>query len=306
MELIDNRYKLNKILADDLKNTSYLAADLWEDGKRCKLKLYNDIERYKGIIAYFMDNFITIKSVRHENLLKSEKFNIVKNIDGRKVNITQYYSIIEYTSAPTLDKVKNKLSIEEKLYIILQLCIALDYLHFRGIVYIYLSPSNVYITKDRRIKLRDLAIIQEIAINKDYDYLTRYFTSEEVLFGQGNINEKSDFYSLGMMIRYLFQDDFCLEVNEPFHVNKIYRFTEEQKTFLERQVLNFTKRNAPNRFGNLQEFISDMIRIFDLDYEYDIVKERENINFKTKIIGRQKEIEQILEVDDSFQLKNYN
>ncbi len=101
------------------------------------------------------------------------------------------------------------LSLEDRLYIILQLCTVLDFIHYRGLVYKYLSPSHIYVLEDNSIKLMDLATISERTINRYYDDLTRYFIAPEVLLEHDDIIDKeADKYSLGMIIAYLLTEDF--------------------------------------------------------------------------------------------------
>ena len=91
--------------------------ELWDNDKRLYMKLYNT-EKQENVIDYFIYNFMDLARIKHENLLLSYEFDIVDTIDGKRVNIKQYYSTIEYIDAPTLDEVYEEL-ILEKLDIII-------------------------------------------------------------------------------------------------------------------------------------------------------------------------------------------
>ncbi|NMA86847.1 MAG: protein kinase, partial [Tissierellia bacterium] len=186
MKLIDNRFKLDKVVYDSLYSSLYQVLDLWENDKRLYLKLYNE-ERHALVIDYFINNFISLSKIKHENLLLNHQFNIINTIDGKKINIKQYYSTIEYIDAPSLDKVYLNLNFRERLNILFQVATVLDFLHYKGIVYRHLSPSNIYVLEDNSIKLMDLATVYEDIINTEYDDLTRNFMATEVLLQQNDI-----------------------------------------------------------------------------------------------------------------------
>lgn len=41
MKLVDNRYKVNKVLEDNIYSSIYEVVDFWNDDKRLFMKLYN-------------------------------------------------------------------------------------------------------------------------------------------------------------------------------------------------------------------------------------------------------------------------
>ncbi|HSH35924.1 protein kinase domain-containing protein, partial [Schnuerera sp.] len=296
MKLIDNRYKVNKVLEDNIYNSVYEVVDFWNDDIKLFMKLYN-IEKQNRVIDYFINNFINLTRIKHKYLLSSEQFSIIKTIDRKKVNITQYYSTTEYTNSPSLDKVYENLNLEQKLKIILQACTVLDFLNYRGIVYKHLSPSNIFLLKDGSIKILDLANIYEDVINASYADITRYFIAPEVLLKQEDmINKNADKFSLGMLIAYLFTEDFY-SGNIIFKHKDTLDMDNRQLDFLNDLIKDLTKKNPITREVSLREVIDNIKEIFNMDYEYDLVKERGILNFKTQIIGREKEVNKILTID---------
>ncbi len=301
MKVIDNRYKLDNLLEEDIEGNSYLVTDLWNTDKIWKLKFY-DFENQGDIIDYFIDEFVFISKIKHENLLSSEEFNIVKSIDGKRLRLHQYYSITEYEDSPTLEEEIENMSMEEKIFVVLQLLIVVDFLHFRGIIYKHLTPTNIFITKDHIVKLRDLANISTQIIEKNYDTVDRYFIAPEVLLKTEDTNKKVDYYSLSMLLKYIFEGKFYEKSKYSFNFNNDCKLDEQKKLFLKEL---YTKLRMNNQINNLQQSIKDMIDIFNIDYEYDIFKERGTLNFKTKIVGRDKELKKIFNIRDQFQKNNY-
>lgn len=300
MKLIDNRYRVDEILEDSLYSSLYRVTDFWDDDKKLFMKLYNT-ERQADVISYFIENFIALSNVKHRYLLTANQFDIIKTIDRKKVDIKQYYLTTEYISAPSLDEVYMDLSLEDRLYIILQLCTVLDFIHYRGLVYKYLSPSHIYVLEDNSIKLMDLATINERTINRYYDDLTRYFIAPEVLLEHDDIIDKeADKYSLGMIIAYLLTEDFYNFDNNDISYMEHFPLGYEQKKLLSSVIVDFTKKDPVIRKRSLRELIYDINTLFSMNYKYDLVEERGTLNFKTKIVGREKEINAILSIDDNI------
>lgn len=299
MKVIDNRFRIDKFLEDGQKSNLYLATDLWNLEKTYKLRFYDEDEQ-KDIINHFINEFISISKIRHKNLLSSEKFNIVKCVDGQKLNLNWYYSVIEYIDSPTLEDVINDLSFSEKLFIFIQILIVVDYLHFKGIVYKYLSPTNIFVTNNCIIKLKDLATIYEKDFEKNYDNIDSYFIAPEILIDTENIDKRVDYYSISRLLKYIFEDNFYKNIRCPFILNERYKIDREKVSYLEELYRTLIRNSQIIDDINLHEIILEIIHLFNIDYKYDIVKERNNLNFRTKIVGREDEIREILDIDNQL------
>ena len=302
MRLIDNRYKIEDILDENYERIIYIVSDLWNDGKKSLLKLYKP-DRCKNVINYFINNFIYISSIKHKYLQLNGDFNIVKTIDNKKISLNQYYYTAEYTNRPTLDKSYKTLSQLNKLNIILELCTVLDYLHYRGMVYRHLSPTNIFIDENHDIKLKDLATINENIMESDYDDFSRYFIAPELIKGEKS-DKKADFYSFGQIIKFLFNDNISVDFSKKI----LYKncFSDEQINYFNYLIDILTKKELEDRNCSFREIILRIKELFNITYDYSIEKEREVLNFKTKMVGRNKELEEVLSIDNEFLSKNYN
>ena len=67
IKLINNRYKLDKIIYDSLYSSLFEVLDLWDNDKRLYMKLYNS-EKQEKVIDYFIYNFMDLARIKHENL----------------------------------------------------------------------------------------------------------------------------------------------------------------------------------------------------------------------------------------------
>ena len=298
MKIIDNRYKIEKKLEDNIYYETYIVSDLWGDERHKLLKFYNYDEQ-KKTIDYFITDFIQIANIRHSNILFNEKFNIVKSIDTKKTNSLLYYLISEYVDGPKLKDVVDSLSFLDRLRIVLDILTTIDYLHFRGYTYQILSPSEIYIL-DNCIKLVDIGTIIEKRDRSFIDDFNRHFISPETLINKNLNDKRADFYSIGVLMKYLLLEDYLEEdVNNYTYIHEEI-LNSDKKDFLSKTISQLTKRDFISRDVNLIELADSLKEIFDLDYSYDLVQSRNTLFFNNKIIGREKEIEDLMKIDKSL------
>lgn len=303
MKIIDNRYKIERKIADNFHSEIYLVSDLWGYERKKVMKLYN-YDEHKRIIDYFIDNFIQLSNIKYKNLLSSERFNIVKYIDTKKINMLLYYSVSEYIKAPKLNDIVENLSFNDRLRILLDIIVTIDYLHFRGYVYQILSPSEIYVLDDKSIKLTDLITIAEKREKFYIDDFNKYFLSPEILIDKDFNDKRSDYYSIGVIMKYLLLKDFLVDDVSKF--SYIYEnISEEQRELLNNIILKLTRRDFISRDANLIELADKINEAFDLGYTYDLVSSRNTLFFNNKIVGREKEIEEILKIDSNITTGNY-
>lgn len=300
MKLINNRYKVNRLVNEGTYSSIYEVVDLWNNDRKLFLRLYNT-ENNDPIIEHFIESFYNYSRIKHKNLLADNQFSIVNVIDGKKVEVKQYFFTSEYVDASSIDALYTNLSLRDKLHIILQTCTALDFLHYSGMVYKHLSPTNMFLTKENIVKLRDLATIYENSVHANYDNITRFFMAPEVMFQQDDkVDRSADKFSLGKLITYLLTDNFYENNTVSYDYIHLNEMEEEQISFLNEVINNLTNRNPSLRDMKLIDLIDEIKDKFNIDYHYDLIEERGRLNFKTKLIGRDKEIKSILEIDEDF------
>lgn len=177
----------------------------------------------------------------------------------------------------------------------------MDFLHYSGIVYKHLSPTNIFFTEKDIVKLKDLASVYENSVNADYDHITRFFIAPEVIFNQDEkIDFNADKYSLGKLMIYLLTDNFFQTNVINYDYRDIKELDEHQVSFLDEVINNLTNRNPAIRDIKFLDLIDDIKNLFNIDYNYNLVEERDILNFNTKIIGRDREVKRILEIDEDF------
>jgi len=133
----------------------------------------------------------------------NQKTAIVTVIDYFKANGTAYI-VMEYLEGISLEEyLKNKggkLSIKETIDVILPILDGLMAIHSEGIIHRDISPDNIYITNDNKIKLLDLGAARYAFNEKSSDMtviLKRGYAPAEQYSRQGNQGTWSDVYSVG-------------------------------------------------------------------------------------------------------------
>lgn len=306
MKLINNRFKIKELIVTEEYEEGYLVLDLSNNNKKSMLKLY-DYEKNTNVINYYIENFIEISQIRHKNLLESFSFNLVESINLKKTNVPLYYTVAEYLERPVFRSLELNLNLEETLKIILDLMGVIDFLHFRGYIYQYLNPITTFYSLDKSVKILDLSTISEYKINSYYDDSIEGFTAPETFIDINNTDRKVDYYSLGMMMKYLLMEDHLTEKID-YEFKKELNLTNVQIEFLTEAISNLTNKDPNLRDRSLRVHIDDIIECFGIDYSYDLVGERSTFYTKTKIVGRDSELQRLLSIGskNTREDKNYD
>lgn len=293
MKIIDNRYKIDQNIYNDFFVDAYKVEDLWKNNNVKFMKIYH-YNLQRDLIDFFTNNQIKISNFKHKNILHSEEFKLVNTIDTKSTNMVMYYSISEYIEYTTLREKNESLELEEKIKILIDIILALDFLHFRGYTYKFLNPIQIAVTEDNTVKLQDLAaVIEKTFINK-YTEFERRFISPDFIANNRNEDKTIDYYSLAQVIKYIFfeSEKTLSELDEDYKKVQVIEFFNSLISDLEKQSFKLEK-------VNLIDLADKIIDFFDLDYQYDLVKERDNLFFENKIVGRDREISKLIKLDSS-------
>jgi serine/threonine protein kinase len=126
--------------------------------------------------------------------------NIVKVYDIEELFRT-IFIIMEYLEGVSLEHLLSrirKLSANEVLNILLQVCNGLGYAHERGIVHQDIKPANVFIQSDGQAKIVDFGLSCPPGTADCCLPGTVYYMSPEQIEGE-SVDERTDIYSLGIM-----------------------------------------------------------------------------------------------------------
>jgi serine/threonine protein kinase len=135
--------------------------------------------------------------------------NIVKVHDYFKAG-SHYYMVMEYVDGRSLDKLikeKTRISPLTGILIFQQVCLGLQYAHGKGVIHRDIKPANVLLGKNGCVKLTDFGIAtpdaqdqQERLTETGFYFGTPVYISPEQLESSKHVDERSDIYSMGVML----------------------------------------------------------------------------------------------------------
>jgi diguanylate cyclase (GGDEF)-like protein len=303
MELINGRYKIENIHRQEPNGTIYEVRDLLQSNNKILLKLFNEDSRNGKIIDYYVNNFLQFTSINHKHIQSVYNFDIVNTIDNKTVNGNQYFYTKEYLEGKKLIDILDELNQQDIFTIMRHIFLAVDYLHFRGLFYQCVSPNNIYIYKENgniRVKLKDIAANTEQRLMGTYDEIDSYFISPEIKYDHLKVSEKSDIYSVGMLIYTLLIGEIKgynhKELYNSINVD-IDENNKKELIYLIDSMLDRDTLSRPESLKIVFNFINNIAKDkINLSYK----EERERLNFKVKIIGREREINRLCEINEDI------
>ncbi|MCT4612033.1 MAG: Stk1 family PASTA domain-containing Ser/Thr kinase [Clostridia bacterium] len=217
-------------------------------------------------------NFITKFNVEAKAIAQISHPNIVNIYDvGNMGQI--YYIVMEHIDGETLKEVisrKGPLAENEILSIAIQITSALFIAHKNEIIHSDIKPHNIIITSDNRVKVMDFGIAK-FSDKHDIKFAANaigsvYYFSPEQAKGR-NVDERSDLYSLGIVMFEMATKKLPFEGNSPReiadkHLNmelprpSIYNSTISKS--LEEIIIKMTNKDKEDRFLDADEALKFM------------------------------------------------
>ena len=181
--------------------------------------------------------------------LEKDYFNILMEYGGDN-NLKQF--IHQY-------KMKNQL-IQEKIIrdIIIQICSGLKDIHNSNLIHRGLTPENIFIDQNNKIKIGDFGVSKQLSTNTKYaktDTGKLYYKAPEVIKGE-KYDNRADIYSLGCIIYELFTlNEYFVDVYYDEKEGKINTdlYDPKRQKLIESLLKKKIQRKAIYR-KNLQKF----------------------------------------------------
>jgi serine/threonine-protein kinase len=202
--MISNRYEIIRQIDEGGISKVYLANDQIEKRKVVIRILKKEAisNRIEDVIRFHNEALI-LSRLAHPN---------IANVYEVGEYESENYIAMEYILGESLYKIikrSDRLSEEEVIDIIIQMCQALEYIHGNNIIHRDLKPGNIMITKSRdnrnQVKIIDfgLALVREYsALKKPTEIVGTFCYMSPEHFGilKRSVDERSDLYSLGIIL----------------------------------------------------------------------------------------------------------
>ncbi|MBQ8005411.1 MAG: serine/threonine protein kinase, partial [Clostridia bacterium] len=196
-QVFDNRYRLLKTLGVGGMSVVFEAYDLAERRTVALKMLREDIASDAQQVKRFVNESKAVAMLSHPNIVK------IYNISFKG---ERKFIVMEYIEGITLKEYMTKrgvLSLSEIISYTEQILHALEHAHLKGVIHRDIKPQNIMLLKNGVIKVTDFGIAKipnaETMTLTDKAIGTVYYISPEQAEGKA-INQRSDLYSLGVMI----------------------------------------------------------------------------------------------------------
>ncbi len=199
-------YRLLEVLGEGGFGVVYLAEQLRPIRRRVALKLIKPGMDTKQVIARFETERQTLALMDHPGI--AQVFEAGETETGRP-----YFAMEHVRGAPiTVFCDEERLSIRERLWILLLACDAVQHAHQKGVIHRDLKPSNVLVARrdgEPSLKVIDFGIVKATT---DPSTGTTLMTGEGMIVGtlgymspeqagaSTAVDTRSDIYSLGVML----------------------------------------------------------------------------------------------------------
>ena len=297
MKIINDRYKIIESLYSDFFVEAYKVVDKEDDNTPKFLKLYH-FNLQQDFIDYLIEHQFRINDIKHKNLIQSESFDIVKTADGRETSSLMYFSVSEFAKTMPIVQRINFLNFNDRLKIFLDILMLIDYLHFRGFKYKFLTPAQICICDNNEIKLQSVYTIIEKTFSSEYSEFERRFISPDFITKNIVDLRSLDYFSLSKMIEYLFLDEADIIVDSGLDID-----SEKVIAFFNHLIKDLENKDFRIKDINLINYVDEIIEFFNVDYPYDLVSERDHLYLDSPIVVRKEAIAKLLSFDENFSKK---
>ena len=279
-------YKITKIIGKGGMATVYEAIHIKLDTKVAIKVLDPILATNKTIYKRFVQEAKIMASLNHENITKVIDFD-----DQDKLAI-----LMEILDGQTLNdyiKQKGALNKEEIITIFTKILEGFSYAHKKGIVHRDVKPSNIFITKEGKVKIMDFGIAKiteegaTILTQTGTQMGTPVYMSPEQVQDAKHIDFKTDIYSLGVTLWYMLTGKPIYDTTKHATFAIYTKIVNEKLPILDdfpllsKVIQKATEKDKNNRFSNCEEFSVTLVDK-NANSEETIVEEKPTLEPKIK------------------------
>ena len=255
-------YKITREIGSGGMATVYEAIHTKLDTKVAIKVLDPVLAANESIRQRFMQEAKIMASLNNEGITK------VLDFDDE----ADYLAIImEYLEGKTLDefvKEKGALSEQEAKEIFIPVLNAFEYAHSKGIVHRDVKPSNIFITKEGKVKIMDFGIAKivedgaKVLTQTGTQMGTPVYMSPEQVKDSKHIDQRTDIYSLGVTLWFMLagKSPYDTSTDSSFDIfTKIVNNPLPKLSHLDNVIAQATRKDLQNRLVSCEEFQNTII-----------------------------------------------
>jgi eukaryotic-like serine/threonine-protein kinase len=242
--LLGKRYEILALLGEGGMGAVYKAQDRELDRVVALKVIRPELAVHPEVLARFKQELILARKVTHRNVIRifdlgeaaGTKFITMDFVDGQDLK--------------GLIKKKGKLSFEEIVPIIKQVCLALEAAHTEGVVHRDLKPQNIMVDQQGKVYVMDFGIARSVEAGAGMTQTgmlvgTPEYMSPEQVRGE-HVDLRSDIFALGLILYELLTGQMPFKADTP--QASMYKRTRE------------AARPAVEIDPNIPRFLSDVTR----------------------------------------------
>ncbi len=277
-EVLDGRYRLVKKLGEGGMGEVYAAEHVHIEKRFAVKLLRQEIVSNKEAVVRFRQEARSASSIGHRNIIAIEDFGELP--DGR------IYMCMELLNgAPLNDLIRQPMSAERLVNILIQTGHGLAAAHAKGIIHRDMKPENVFVTTtptgEDIPKLLDFGIAK-VAGNDGQNNLTRtgtifgtpYYMAPEQALGNA-VDARTDIYAMGVIMYEVFAGSLPFQ-GESFMGILTQHITTEPEPIAQRAakagrqlppgiegiVLRCMQKDPNNRFASMDELVQALVNVY--------------------------------------------
>jgi serine/threonine-protein kinase len=268
-DILEDRYFVNEVIEVTQNSNIYLATDL-------KMKELRAIKETKP------ESNLRDVAIREASILKSIQHPFVPRVFDTVEHAQSIEIIMDYIEGDSLeDKRDANFEFSEELVVKIAKDIAhvLLYIHNKNpkIIYRDIKPDNIIMQKDGSIRLIDFGIAlkyREDGLPEESKGVgTEGYAAPEQYGTDGYIDERTDVYSLGVMMYVLLTKQDAIKSSHERH--PITYYNENFSTGLSKVIAKATKSNPDERYQSAAEFLAALNNYPKYDDDYIAEKKKQ-------------------------------
>lgn len=246
---------------------------------KAKCRLLNRYVAVKILRPEFTSDEDFVKKFRREaQAAASLSHQNIVNIYDVGIDDDIYYIVMEYVEGKTLKdliKEKKRLAPVKSAEIARQVCKALAHAHKNHIIHRDIKPHNILITRDGIAKVTDFGIARAVTSStvtstENVIGSVHYFSPEQARGGY--VDEKSDLYSLGIVMYEMVTGQIPFEGESPISIALKHlqeplippgELVENLPRGLEQIIVKATQKETAKRYYNAGEMLKDLNAFID-------------------------------------------
>lgn len=301
-KLINQRYKVVRLLGKGGMGAVYLARDLARAGEFVALKTIRSdlVQAYN--LAQFKQEFAALRQLRHPNLAPVFDFEV-------DANTGDYFFTMEYVEGEDLPALLRSRSFNPSepvdvqwLYdIIVQVCRALQYIHSRGLIHHDIKPSNIRVALSGQARLMDMGLISEVHGDAPVKVRgTPEYIAPEMIRGDP-VDQRADLYSLGISLYEIFTGRLPFTGESSMMLIRQHvedappppsKFVRGMPAGLHALILRLIEKEPSRRFGSADQVIEALNNLTDggVSYPLETPATRSSYILSSRLVGREDEL----------------